>query len=85
MSDNANGIPHNYYAPEATTPQLCEIRDGWVWFIDSERPRHRKHYLGRFVRLVEDVSELAQAWPTLDGVPDGVDRFAETYGPPTGE
>ena len=50
---DARGEPYHFYAPEATTPQLCEIRDGWVWLMDAERAVHRSKLTGRFVRLVE--------------------------------
>jgi hypothetical protein len=33
---------------------------------------------------VEDMSELAAAWPTLANLPDGVDIFAAKYGEPYG-
>ena len=50
---DARGEPFHFYAAEATQPQLCEIRDGWVWLMDAERAIHRSKLAGRFVRLVE--------------------------------
>jgi len=47
------GEPYHYYAPEATRPQLCEIRDGWVWLMDAERAIHKSKLAGKFIRLVE--------------------------------
>lgn len=50
---DARGEPFHFYAPEATQPQLCEIRDGWVWLMDAERAIHKSKLTGRFVKLVE--------------------------------
>jgi len=50
---DARGEPFHYYAPEATVPTLCEIRDGWVWLMDAERAVHRSKLTGKFIRLVE--------------------------------
>lgn len=51
------GGSYHYYAPEATTPVLCEIRDAprgcLVWFMDAERAQPLAKFAGRFVRLVE--------------------------------
>lgn len=49
------GEPYHFYADGATRPQLCEIRDGWVWLMDAERAIHRSKLAGRFVRLAEVV------------------------------
>lgn len=49
------GEPYHYYADGATRPQLCEIRDGWVWLMDAERAIHRSKLAGKFVRLAEVV------------------------------
>ena len=50
---DARGEPFHYYAPEATHPQIAEIRGEWVWLMDAERAIHRSKLTGRFVRLVE--------------------------------
>ncbi len=49
-------VPYNYYAPDAKTPTLCEIRGEWVYLFDSERARHISKFVGRFVKL-QEVSE----------------------------
>ena len=43
----------HYYAPDATHPVLCEVRDGYVWFWDSERAVPMANFPGKFVKLVE--------------------------------
>lgn len=50
---DATGEPYHFYAPDATVPTLCEIRDGWVWMIDAERAIHKSKLAGKFVKLVE--------------------------------
>jgi len=50
---DARGEPFHFYAPEATHPQIAEIRGEWVWLMDAERAIHRSKLTGRFVRLVE--------------------------------
>lgn len=48
-----NGTPHYYYPPEGTEPALCEVNQGYVWFMDGERAIRKDKLPGRFVRLVE--------------------------------
>jgi len=50
---DARGEPFYYYAPEATQPQLAEIRGDWVWLMDAERAIHKSKLAGKFIRLVE--------------------------------
>lgn len=65
-------MPYNYYATPTAKPRLCEIdSSGFVCFMDEEYSRHRTRYTGRFVRLIEDVSDLEAQWPTLDSVQNG--------------
>ena len=47
------GEPYNYYSPEATRPQIAEIRGEYVWLMDAERAVHISKFPGKFVRLVE--------------------------------
>ena len=50
---DARGEPYHFYAAEATTPTLCEIRGEYVYTFDSERAVHISKFRGRFIRLVE--------------------------------
>src|SRR5688572_20549434 len=54
---------YHYYAPDATHPVLCECRDGYVWFWDSDRAVPMANFPGRFVPLTE------QREPKLNNVP----------------
>lgn len=60
----------HYYAPEATHPVLCEVRDNFVWFWDSERAVPMANFPGRFVRL-QEVEEPASVPATVP--PAGVE------------
>ena len=72
-------LPYHYYATATSTARLCELDEsGFVYFADEERySAHRTRYSGRFVRLLEDVSELAAQWPTLDEIQQPVDSASE--------
>lgn len=71
-------VPHNYYSAPGAKARLCEIDEqNFVTFMDEEYSRHRSRYTGRFVRLIEDVSDLAAQWPDMPNLTDGVDRFSQ--------
>jgi hypothetical protein len=51
--------PYFYYPPDATHPVLCEVRDNFVWFWDSDRAVPMANFPGRFVKLVEQPAPPA--------------------------